>query len=266
MNISKKEFKSYFKPFCIYGVISILFIVMGMTKYVGFSGTNSESMSSLLEGFPKVFLAMFGMVGVDVDSLSGYYMVLQFYIFIMIALFAVNLAMKVVNEESQDKTFEFIFTKPVSRSFVLTNKIIPAVFYLMLIALINSLFSKFALNMIDVDNTINEVIANSSIYMFLISLVYFSGVLLICSVCKSVRLSTKISYLFFVLTYIGAFIYQTLDDVRVVKFFTPLQYFTATEVINNDIDSIFIIISIVITIVCVGCSYMFFSKKDISES
>ena len=79
----------------------------------------------MLSQMPKPVLALFGMSEVNIETLGGFYAVLEFYAMIVIGCYAVSLGTSAVLRESMDKTYEFLFTKPCGRLRILTVKVVP---------------------------------------------------------------------------------------------------------------------------------------------
>lgn len=125
MNILKRELKAGFKPFLFWTIGLFVLVFVGLTKSTGLS-SGGEGIMDLVNAFPKVVLAIMGMVGIELDTFGGFYSVLAQFALILTSVYAVWLGNSAVGKESVDKTYEFIFTKPRSRSFILNRKLIPA--------------------------------------------------------------------------------------------------------------------------------------------
>lgn len=72
--------------------------------------------------------------------LQGYMGILFYYILICTVIYAVHLGTAAVSRESVDKTYEFVFTKPLSRTRILGWKLSAAFFYLLAFCIFNGVF------------------------------------------------------------------------------------------------------------------------------
>lgn len=73
---------------------------------------------------PKSLLAAFGMEKISVTNLMGYYATKQYpTITLFGSIYAVILASGMLSKEENDKTIEFLLSKPVERAEIVTAKL-----------------------------------------------------------------------------------------------------------------------------------------------
>ncbi len=133
--------KAHRKSLIIWCVSMIFLIASGMGKYAGFSSTG-ESMNDLMQAMPQSLQAITGMGSFDLSQATGFYGVLFIYMALLAAIHAVLLGSTIISKEERDKTAEFLFVKPISRSKVVRIKLLAAaanVLVLDLAALLTSL-------------------------------------------------------------------------------------------------------------------------------
>ena len=131
MNLFLHEMKQYWKYLMFWGFGIIAMVAGGMGKFTALYDTNDTSITDVFNQMPKAFLAMFGMVNLEVTSLSGFYGVINFYLVIMGAIFAIILGAGILAKEERDKTAEFLMVKPVTRSWVLVQKLGAGIIYIL---------------------------------------------------------------------------------------------------------------------------------------
>ena len=129
MNILKHELRTSLKPFIFWTIGLFILVFVGVAKFQGVSAGGVD-ITQLLNQFPRPVLAVLGMAGVDISTLGGYTAVLFYYVLICAVIFAVHIGSSAVTRESVDKTYEFIFTKPVSRGRILAMKLTAGWLYL----------------------------------------------------------------------------------------------------------------------------------------
>lgn len=76
---------------------------------------------------PASLRAIFGIGSLDVSTVVGYYGLLYLYLLIMAGIHAAMLGSTIISKEERDKTAEFLFVKPISRTTVISAKLAAAV-------------------------------------------------------------------------------------------------------------------------------------------
>lgn len=261
MNVLKRELKVGRKAFILWSIGLFFVMFAGMAKYTGFNG--DTSVMALFDTMPKIVLAVFGMVGVDVTTLGGFYAMLIFYAIICAAIYGVQLGSNAVNREVIDKTYEFIFTKPRARSYLLNIKLLAAIIYITLFSILNYIFSIAALSTLEIENTIVTAVILYTIAMWLISVLFYMIAIFIGAIISKVEKAILYSNLLVVGAFVCSVAYDMFDNVRILRFFTPLKYFEVNEVLNNNLNIIFVIICIVLSIVLYLFALRKFDKKDL---
>ena len=75
MNILVRELKAGRKAFLFWSLGLFVLVFMGVVKSTGVTA-DGGGLAALLDSFPRVVLAVFGMVGADIGTFGGYYAVL----------------------------------------------------------------------------------------------------------------------------------------------------------------------------------------------
>ena len=166
MSILKRELRQGFKPFVLWASGFAFLFLGGMVKFSGMEAMEGAGMGQMLSQFPKPVLAMFGMAEARIETLGGFYAVLQFYAMILLACYAVHLGTASVLRESMDKTYEFLFTKPCGRMHILSMKLLGGLLFLGALCLLNGLFSWIAPGLYGIRNTIQREILLFSAAVF----------------------------------------------------------------------------------------------------
>ena len=143
MNLLSKEIKSGLKPFLFWTLGLFMFVFAGIVKSSA-AMADGQFMVDLISKFPRIVVAAMGMANVDISQFGGFYAVLMQYIFVLTAVYAAHLGSRAVSRESVDKTYEFLFTKPRSRSFILAYKLLAGLVFLTIYAALNFVFSTLA--------------------------------------------------------------------------------------------------------------------------
>lgn len=265
MNILKKELKSGLKSFIFWSIGLFFLVFAGIIKFTGISGAEGDSVKELFEKFPKIILALFGMSGLDATSIDGYYGILVFYALICGMIYGVSLGTNIINREVVDKTFEFIFTKPRKRSYIINMKFISASIYLTAFSFFNYIFSIISIRTLNLEQNIDREILLFSLSIFIISMLYCVIGMFIATVIKNYEKGNLYGNLFFFVTFILSIIYDVIENGSFIRIFTPFKYFLPTDIINGKFEILPLVAVIVIILVIYITSIKIFEGKELSN-
>ncbi|MBU3131027.1 ABC transporter permease [Clostridium gasigenes] len=265
MNVLKKELKTGLKPFIFWSIGLFFLVFAGVVKFTGISGVEGASVKELFDKFPKIILALFGMAGLDATSIDGYYGILAFYALICGMIYGVSLGTNIINREVVDKTFEFIFTKPRKRSYIVNMKFISAIIYLATFSLLNYIFSIVAIRTLDLKENIDKEILLFSLAIFIISMLYCVIGIFIATVIKNYEKGNLYGNLFFFVTFILSIIYDVVENGIIIRIFTPFKYLLPTDIVNGKFEILPLIASIVIIVALYIVSLKIFERKEFSN-
>ncbi|MBB6713900.1 ABC transporter permease subunit [Clostridium gasigenes] len=265
MNILKKELKTGLKPFIFWSIGLFFLVFAGVVKFTGISGVEGASVKELFDKFPKIILALFGMAGLDATAIDGYYGILAFYALICGMIYGVSLGTNIINREVVDKTFEFIFTKPRKRSYIVNMKFISATIYLAAFSLLNYTFSIVAIRTLDLEKNIDKEILLFSLAIFIISMLYCVIGIFIATVIKNYEKGNLYGNLFFFVTFILSIIYDVVENGSIIRIFTPFKYLLPTDIVNGKFETLPLIACIVIIVALYIVSLKIFERKEFSN-
>ncbi|NCB41144.1 MAG: hypothetical protein EOM59_00770 [Clostridia bacterium] len=263
-NIMKQELRIGLKPFAFWTLGLCFLTIGGMVKYVGFNASTGADITVLLQQFPKIFIAMFGMSNLDLQSLGGFYAVLENYIFLCTAIFAIHLGHHAVSREMLDKTYEFLFTKPRTRSCILTGKLLAGIIYLFAFCFMNGVFSYVALRVHGIENTIQTAIILYSIALFVVGLIFLSLSAMLSSLLYRAEAGATASNAIFIGTYIVAILFDLSEERASIKLLTPLRYFVPSDLLAGHFDMTFFGISLVLCAIFLVFAYITFKNRDLN--
>lgn len=264
MNIYKHELKIGLKPFIFWTLGLAFLLIVGMTKFLGFEGTSGNEMALLLEKIPKVIMIVFGMGDVDILTPGGYYSVLQNYATICTIIYAINLGSNSVARESIDETYEFLFTKPCSRTYILLNKILAAFTYLFVFCILNLVFSYISFITYNIDNTIVKEMILFAISNTLVGVLFFSISIFLAAFARKIEKGIGNSYKIFLITYIASVLYDIFNWPKLTRILIPFKYFKSTDLLVQNLDVSFVIISLSLSMLALDFAFKAFEKRDLN--
>lgn len=262
MNIFLHELKAYRKSTMIWSISLILVVVLFMSLFPAFTKDVTE-FKKLLEGYPEPVRKALGMDLNTLFSILGFYCYALTFITLCAAIQAMNLGTSIVSKEVREKTADFLLTKPVTRSTIITAKLLAALVLLVITNVIYFTAASFMAFQVKTDDFSFQTFFLLSLTIFFVQLMFLAmGIIISVSVPKiksvlSVSLSTVFAFYF--LGVIGS----TTDD-ETKRYISPFKYFDTSYIMEkSSYEASFLIVGAVLIILAIAASYRVYSKKDI---
>jgi ABC-2 type transport system permease protein len=262
MNIFRRELRAGLKPFVFWMIGMFVLCFVGIIKYESY--TTSGSMTELLASFPRVVLAVMGVVGVDIGTLGGYTALLFYYVLICAVIYVVHLGASAVTRESVDKTYEFVFTKPCSRNRVLGMKLIASYTYLILFCVFNGLFAIMAVGYLKTSDSITPQIWFCVLTVFFISALFIALSAFLASVAKRPDKGMLFGNIAFLYAFILGVVYNMLENPGLFKLITPFSYFSPADLVAQRLDPVYAAITFMLTAVFLFGAFSKFRSRDLA--
>ncbi|MCM3585941.1 ABC transporter permease [Mesobacillus maritimus] len=262
MNMFLQELKAYQKPTIIWSISIVAIVILFMALFPAFSRDADEFMK-VLEGFPEELTRAIGLTFETLTNVLGYFSYAFLYIKLCGAVQAMNLGLSIVSKETRNKTAEFLFTKPVTRTQVLTSKLLAAVTSLLFT---NLLFLFSVIVTVEIVKTADYsrqglwMIAASLFFLQLIflGLGMFTAVF-IPRVKSVISVSLGLVFAFFIVGMISS----STDDEG-LRYLTPFNYVNDYYIIEHlNYEMQYIGIGLAIICLTVILSFVIYRKKDI---
>lgn len=265
MNIFKRELKAGIKPFIFWTIGLFVLVFAGMTKFSAVD-VGGVSIEDLIASFPRIVQAMLGIVGINIETLGGYYSILIYFAMICIAIYGISLGANAVNREAVDKTYEFVFTKPKSRRYILLMKLKAGVIYLLIFSILCYVFSIAAVSTLNLSENINSEMLLFCVALFLIGLLFFCMSAFIAACVKRAEKGFMLGNLCFVGAFIMGIIYDMLENGGLLRVLSPLKYFAPAELLNGEINIGYLILTLSLCVLFMFGAFYKFNKKDLQAT
>ena len=105
------------------GLAAVHFIYLAF--YPAFA-EQTAMLHAFLQQLPPEYLAAFGLNGVDLSRVLGYYSMIFLFVQIILAVQASRYGFDLLTAEERDRTADFLLTRPVSRGQVFSAKLLAA--------------------------------------------------------------------------------------------------------------------------------------------
>ncbi|TCO79806.1 ABC transporter permease subunit [Marinisporobacter balticus] len=263
MNIFTREMKANRKPLILWGISIVAMISGGMGKFAAYTNSG-ESINDMLDILPKSLLNVYGISSFDLSTAIGFYGVLFLYLILIATVYAVMLGANIIAKEEKDKTTEFLFVKPVSRSKVITSKLFAVLLNIIILNIVTFIASFVIVNHFNVGNAILTDMIMLIMGMFITQLIFMCIGALVASVSKNPKAATSTAIGILLITFMISMLINMNDKLENLKYITPFKYFGAESIISGKgMDLVFITLSMVIIAISLAGTYRFYNKRDL---
>jgi ABC-2 type transport system permease protein len=265
MVIFKRELKKAQKGLWIW--VSILggLILMMLSMYPEIS-KSTESINELLDSYPDALKSAFNMQHLGFDTVIGFYSI-EGYLFATLfgSIYAVLLAGNIVVKEESDKTAEFLLAKPITRSEVITEKLLAMVVAITQFNIILSIVTYIGFIIGSDERIDGYVFFLISIAPWLLHVTFASLAFLVSCVMKKSKSIMSISLGIVFTTYFLNILASVTDKVSFLKYFSPFEYVNSVSImVDHKIEPLYFLVMILIISVSIVMSYVIYNKKDLA--
>lgn len=263
MNIFLRELKANRKALIIWSVCMFLLVLSGMGKYTAYTteGANSDVFNSM----PYSIKALLGFGSLDVTTISGFFALLFFYVEITAAIHAVLLGSGIIAKEERDKTTEFLMVKPVSRTTIITSKLLAAlanIAVINIVALVSSIAMVSAYNK---GEDISGVISIFYLSMFIVQLIFLSLGAALSSFIKAHRVSGQISAGILFVSFAISRLTDLNEHIGFLNVLSPFKYFSYQRIIDgNGLNFSISVLSLLLVALFTSTVYYYYSRRNLN--
>lgn len=262
MNVFLREIETHRKSALIWagslGSIALAFMAM----YPAFSA-DVEGLYAVLDNFPEAIRALVNISAETFLSVLGFYGYLLGFAVLAAAIQAMNLGVGVISKEVTDKTADFLISKPVPRTRIVTAKLAAA---LSVILFTNAAFVAISYAAVAISTT--EAFSSQALLllastMLFVQLFFFAlGALFSVTIPKIksvIAVSLPTVFAFYIIGAVG----DVLDNVE-VRWLSPFRYFDPAYIITNEsFEAEYLVLTMVFVVAALAATYVIFVKKDI---
>ena len=262
MNIFMREVKGNLRSLLIWGVIVVLFVWVGVSKFSAYY--NNPEMLKVLDALPSAFVDAFSMRGFLLTTLTGFFGLMFTYYALMLSIAAAMWGSDIISKEERDKTVEFSLTLPVTRGRVVTAKALAALVNCIGLLLITWGISLVSAQKYQPDAKFYTFLALCMLALFILELIFLAiGIFLGCAM-KRYKRAGAVAVSLLMGTYFLSIISALNKDLDFLKYFSPFKYFDASLLLNESrFDLAFLGLSLAIIVVCMAGAYWTYARRDL---
>lgn len=263
MNIYLRELKAHRWGLLFWSLGMILMVMSGMAKFAAYEQAG-QSAAELMKQLPKAVQVIFGLTGFDLTKASGFFGVLFLYLAVMGAVHAVLLGSGLISKEERDKTSEFLFVKPIPRSRAITSKLLAGATNLVALNLVTMWSSFYFVGYYSKGENDSREILLLMAGLFFLQLNFFSLGALIAGTAHKPKSATGSATTIMLLAFVLYYIVNLNEKLDFLKYFTPFKYFDAALVMNDGLDPVFLVLSLLIVVAATYGTYRFYTARDLT--
>lgn len=264
MTIFTREMKAHRKSLLLWCLGIFFMVVAGMGKY-SYYYESGQSVNELVSTIPKSLRAILGFGDFDLSKASGFYGMLFLYLLVMATIHATMLGAEIIAKEERDKTTEFLLVKPVSRSQIITSKLLAGMANISILNIVTLVLSIAIVGQYSHGEAITNEIVTLMVGMFILQTMFLFIGTGIASMSKKPKISASIATSVLLLTFILSIIIDMNNKLTGLKYLTPFKYFeTADLIYSKQLDTLYVVLSSVIITVFLVMTYVFFNKRDMN--
>ncbi len=264
MNLFLHEMKQYWKVLLFWSIGILAMIGGGMGKFTALYDSNNASITEIFDQLPKAFLAMFGMVNLEVTSLSGFYGVINFYLVIMGAIFAIILGSGILSKEERDKTAEFLMVKPITRTSVLAQKLLAGLIYVLAFVGVDYIVSVIFIKQVAPNENISTELFLMMSGLLWVMLAFYCVSFGLSAALKNNSKSSLIMISVMGMSYIGAVMMDMIDNSEWLRPYLIFKYFPNDELIHNlSLDPFYVGLCVLWIVIGLALAFIRFPRRDL---
>jgi ABC-2 type transport system permease protein len=262
-NIYQHEFRTRLKSVIIWSLSMAFIIVFFFSLYPVFSD-QAAVMNEFLARYPAQLRAAFGLDKIDLATVLGFYAFTYVFIQLCVAIQAGNYGFGLVSIEENELTADFLLSKPVSRTQVMTSKLLAAFSSLLITDLVIWVSSIVSILLFSE----GREYAKSTLVLLLLSTVIFQLIflgigLVISLLVRRVRSVTPYGLGLAFGTYILNGFSGIFGEIK-LELITPFKHLEPTYIVQNSAyNTPLVLLDLLVILVTIGLSYWLYTRRDI---
>ncbi len=261
--IYNHEFRTRLKSVITWSLGLGLLIIFFLSIFPSFS-EQAALLNEMLSKFPPQLLAAFGLGGMDLSSMLGYFAFLTTFLQLCLAIQAANYGFGLVSIEESELTADFLLSKPVSRWQVLNSKLLAAITNLLLTDVVVWIWSYVCILAFRGDRSYDiRSLILLFVSLFIFQLFFLGLGLAISLLVKRVRSVTPYALgLAFGAYMLNAFgrVFGQVD----LELITPFKHFDPIAIVEHaSYDTPLVIANVAVTVLSLALGYWLYIRRDI---
>jgi ABC-2 type transport system permease protein len=266
MNIYSQELKMNLRSVITWSVAVAALILLFVSLFSSFA-QDAALLNEMMANFPEELLAAFGMTGVDLSTILGYFSLAFLFVQVCLAIQAANYGFSLVSIEEREWTADFLLAKPVGRTQILTSKLLAVLSGLLITDIVVWISSFLFINLFKGESTYET----SSLLLLLLSVVPFQLFFLAVGLVVSLLVKRIRSVMPYAMGLaFGMYVLSVFGDMlgeSVFEKITPFKHFEPNYIIQHGAyDLPLVLISVSVIVLSLVGSYLLYARRDIPSA
>lgn len=240
----------------------LAFMLLSMAKFNTLSADAAAS-QELMKAFPATLQAVFGMTGLNLATITGYYGICFIFIAVMLATHAGMLGADIISKEETGKTAEFLYVKPITRARALTSKIAAGLIIIAGLAATTYGATIFSIRVAHSGAVPYTELRSFTLALLILQILFFALGIVMGTGPRKARRATAFTA-GVVLTAYVAYVMQNLSpNYSWAKLLSPFAYFNAPDILRNGLEPAYVWLCAVLTMTALLFAYLRYPRRDI---
>lgn len=266
MNIYAHELKLKLRSVLVWSLSMAALILIFMSLFQGFS-SSTIAVSDIMDKFPKELLIAFGMLDMDWSTVLGFYALIFVFVQICLAIQGANYGFGLVSIEETEWTADFLLSKPVQRSQIMSAKLLAA---LTAIAITQALIWISTFVFVEIfsagDPYDTGILTTLLLTMTVFELFFLTVGMAISLLVRRIRNVLPYSMgLVFGLYILNAF--GSMIGEQSLEVISPFKHFSPNAIIKSGAwDTSLVWISALVIVITLAASYFLYERRNIASA
>ena len=265
MNVFRRELAAYRKSTITWALSLSGIVVVFMALYPAFT-TDIDATRQLLSQFPEALRTALNISLSSFFTVYGFFGYLLGFAMLAGSIQAMNLGVGVISKEVSGKTADFLLSKPITRSAVVSAKLGAALVSLLVTNVVFWTVSYLAAVTVSTEPVEAQTFFLLLSTMLLVQLIFLALGALFAVIIPKVKSVVSVSlptvFAFYIIGAIGDVLEN--DSVRYVS---PFRFYDTNYIITNvSLEGRYLAVEAAFVVVAVALAYVIYLKKDVRSS
>lgn len=265
MILFRRELRKNLKPLLIWSAALSALILIMMSVFTQMA-KEAELLEQLTAAFPEGMLKVFGMDTLNMADVLGFYGVEVYSMTTLFgSIYAAILASGILSKEQSEKTIEFLLSKPVTRTRILTEKLAAALLYVVIFNLVIIVVSAISFLMIQSQEVDWSRFLLLSLAQLLLHAAFAAAGFFLSSIMNRSRTILPVSLGLVMVLYFVFVAANLSDSLSFLLYITPFHYVDAADILESGTLNVLSVTVIpLILLIGTGSAYVIYRRRDIS--
>lgn len=263
MRIYFEELKNGRVSLLLWSLGAMFMILMGAMKFV-FTYQGNADINEIIRALPTVFSILIGFGrNIDLSTGLGFFCLMAPFAFYIGIFHAALAGESAISREEQEKTSEFLYTKPVTRSFVLRLKLCAVFTQCLIFNLCVTCAYFFSFGAVS-GQTLTRPILYACAALFMLQLIFLCAGAAIASLSKTPGASGRLTLAFAFYSLILAKLIPFSPHLSMLRFLTPVKYFDIENILFlSGFENIYWLLSALLVSLCMYIVFTRYPARDL---